>query len=179
MYCRSLCTVVYDVNNLIPVAIKETNNFANENNHAIEIIEQLNLKDDTIIIFDRKYYSKKFLKFLHERNIIPIFRMDIENNFVKKLKIDNTDELITSVEDIPFKIIKYIIKDSPEEYFIGTTKLEFSVDQIKELYWKRWNIEEFYKNLKHKMKGWFYNTSNKINYLSSIKAQHLGMFFLG
>ncbi len=156
------------------MAVKETNNFANENNHAVEILENLELKENTIIIFDRKYYSKNLLKFLNNKKIIPIFRLDITNNFSKKLIDEKMNEIITEVNGIKFKVIKYSIEGSEEDFFIGTTKIDLTIEDIKELYWKRWKIEEFYKNLKHKMKGWFYNTTTKNNYLGSIKAQHFG-----
>jgi len=175
LFCRSLCSTLYDVNNLIPIAVKETNNFANENYHAIELLEQIKLNDNTIIIFDRKYYSKQLLKYLNNRNIIPIFRMDIDNNMVKYLIKNNFNENIFTIENIKFKVVSYKIDN--EDYYIGTIKTELTIAEIQQLYWKRWSIEEFYKNLKHKMKGWFYNVKTKNNYIGAIKAQHIAYLF--
>ena len=175
LFCRSLCSTLYDVNNLVPIVVKETNNFANENYHAIELLEQIKLDDNTIIIFDRKYYSKQLLKYLYNKNIIPIFRMDIDNNMVKYLIKNNLNEYTFKPENIEFKVVKYNIDN--EEFFIGTTKTSLSITEIQQLYWKRWIIEEFYKNLKHKMKGWFYNVKTKNNYIGAIKAQHFAYLF--
>ena len=175
LYCRSLCTTIFDVNNLFPLALEETNNYANENNHIVEILNKINMNDNSTIIFDRKYYSIDLLKFLKNKNITPIFRLDISNNFVRKINEEDKNEIIEKVKDIDIKILKYTIEN--EFYYIATTNLNLTVNEIKEIYWKRWKVEEFYKTLKHKMKGWFYNKSNKINYLGALKAQQFGYLF--
>lgn len=177
LYCKSLATALYDPENLFSIAFKETNNFANENHHAISILDQITLEDYTIIIFDRKYYSVKFLQYLHNKKIIPIFRLDKDNKFSKKLIEEDKDSIISSVGGIPLKIIKYQPKCAIEDFFVATTKINYTNKEIEALYWKRWSIEESYKVLKHKMKGWFYNKNTKNNYISSIKSQHLGCLF--
>jgi hypothetical protein len=175
LYCRSLCTAIYNVNDLFPIALEESNNFANENNHIVEILNKIKLADGSTIIFDRKYYSKDLLVFLKEKNIIPLFRLDIDNLFVRKLNNENKNEIIEKVKEIDVKILKYTVDD--HDFYMLTTNLNLTIEKAKELYHKRWTIEEYYKVQKHKMKGWYYNKNNKENYLGALKNQHIGYLF--
>jgi hypothetical protein len=48
---------------------------------------------------------------------------------------------------------------------------------LEKLYWFRWAVEEFYKKLKHTMKGKFYNVSNDNIFKQSIYAQQFASLY--
>jgi IS4 transposase len=59
-------------------------------------------------------------------------------------------------KNIKNRIINYKINESEDEYYL-LTNLSYSIYELKELYWKRWQVEIHFKESK-------YNLSlNKIN----------------
>ena len=42
------------------------------------------------------------------------------------------------------RILKYRIKNSDEDYYI-LTNLNKSIDELKDLYWRRWRVEIHFK----------------------------------
>ena len=109
-----------------------------------------------IVIHDRGYFSYMVLYNLHKLNVYPIFRMKKSNQYVKQLlKSKSYDKTYTVYYDdntkIKLRIIKYTIDN--ETYYIGTTLLEtnFTIDVLKDLYKKRWSIEEYFKFIKYSM----------------------------
>lgn len=144
-YCKGLITSIYDVVNKFPVKIDVCKHL-NERKHIMELIDE-NIEKGSIIIFDRGYYSEELLIFLNQRGIIPIFRLCCSNIQSKELIKTNSNEIMTTIENINFKTIRYNINDN--DYFIGTTNTQLQINDLKNMYWLRWTIEEFYKKQKH------------------------------
>ena len=136
--------VVLDINN------SELNSF----------YAQLDISDKYLVyIFDRKYYSFKVLQMITNKNRGAIFRLSSTSNFYKKfVRAKSNDKLIYLLENkevdsrtkgaIRVRLIKYFIND--QLYVLCTTlrnKKKYSFEILKELYYKRWNVEKYYKIL--------------------------------
>jgi hypothetical protein len=113
------------------------------------------LKNGDVLLLDRGYYSKSLLFALYHKNVDCIFRLKKNFTFLKNLndKNDVDIQIKHQGETITFRLIKYEINvnNVNKTYFIGTTlinKNEFSYDDIKYLYKRRWSIEEYFKHAK-------------------------------
>ena len=144
----------------------------NERSHIMKMINEANfIKPGSIFIFDGGYYSKELLKFLLSKGIVPIFRLRYDLDICQKLDADKKeyDEII--VENNVMKLLKYNINN--ENFYILTSDTILLNDKLKNLYWFRWFIEEFYKKVKHVMKGFFYNVSSDNIFKQSIYSQQI------
>ena len=125
------------------------------------------LQENDIVIFDRGYFSYLLLNQCYEKKVHPIFRLqgNLGNKEIMEfIDSNNTDKVIEynpsvtvkheikkrgikiDCKPISMRLIKYKIND--ETYIIGTTLTDsnkYQPDLFKELYHKRWNIEELYK----------------------------------
>jgi len=66
------------------------------------------------------------------------------NDEITKIKIDN--KTITS------RIIKYTkpnINDEENEYFLLTSLRKTSIDELSDLYWRRWSVETDFRKCKY------------------------------
>ena len=140
-------------------------------NERQNFISQLNsLTERDVVIFDAGYYSEEMIKELNKRKIGYIFRLPITNNFSKRLLKSKDKDLmdifkISKKENINVRVIHYQLTksnelckvqtknlDNVENYFILTSlteKDEYSLEDIKNLYHKRWNVETYFRQLKY------------------------------
>jgi hypothetical protein len=119
--------------------------------------EQFNLfKKDDIVVHDRGYFSYNLLYKLHSINVYPIFRMKKNYNFVKDfIKSQTNDKIIeicnkeTNNTKIRLRLVKYKIEG--KLYILGTTLTgkKYNIPLLKDLYKKRWSIEEYFKSIKY------------------------------
>lgn len=152
----NLC--LYDVINNFPINII-LSDVGKKNNEAIilqqHIATQLQFYTNKCLICDRAYFSYKLFEYLHNNNIKFIIR-------VKKNIVEET------VKKYPFlRIIRNPpICDGGEEVIIATNILKLVIcdKEILEYYGKRWNIEEYFKHLKHNTKFQYITlqTKNKL-----------------
>ena len=159
-YCKGLFTGIIDTKTGIPFKTSVSNKL-NEIEHLKSMID--GIKKNTILVMDRGYYSYDLIDFLGKRNIYSIIRLKSSYMTVKYLNNNDLDEYIFTSKDkefigIDYKVVRYTINN--KKYYIGTTKIDLSRDTIKKYYWRRWEIEEFYKKLKHTLKGNFYDVSH-------------------
>lgn len=181
-YCKALMTVILDVVTKIPIAIEVTNEL-DERKHILSMLNVLK-KGDTIIM-DRGYYSDELIKECNRRGIFVLLRLKSSYNSVKYMLKNNLTEKIfdaTNEEDnktlnlgIDFKIKIYRIKE--KKYYVGTTNLQFSYQEIQDYYWCRWTVEEFFKKLKHNLRGWFYDVATKDALERNVQVQYFVVLF--
>jgi hypothetical protein len=94
--CESLLTVVYDINNKIPFCLNHTKKLS-EKQGFLGIIN--NFPVNSILIFDRGYFSEELKNILIEKKLKYIFRLRDESKYVTQLgnanclKFDN-DKII-------------------------------------------------------------------------------------
>ena len=109
------------------------------------------LKKNSIVILDRGYYSKHIYNLFITTQIHCIMRLKKDANknietFYKSNKTNDIIDIICDSKIIKMRLIKY--KISNIKYIIGTSLMNESLDYIKTLYHKRWNIELAFKRLK-------------------------------
>lgn len=124
----------------------------------------------TLYLMDRGYYSKDLLAFFiaKRQNFLFRLRKDTLKKYQKQctgdelrfsvslsdlsgnIKDDATLEFFSNQDPVVTLRMIRILLDSGEEEFLLTNIEEFKSHEFKDLYFKRWGIEENYKFLKHK-----------------------------
>lgn len=149
-YCKAYISCLFDINTKIPVNY----NLSIKNDERQSFKEQFKyLKKNDIVILDRGYYSDDLLISLEKINVKYIFRLPINLNIIKNL--DNLNEYIFEKNNIKQRLVKYIINN--QEYYLLTNLFNKTIDELKNNYWSRWEVEINFKKAK-------YNLSlNKLN----------------
>lgn len=124
------------------------------------------LKPNDVVVYDRGYYSYPMLYYHLERNIHPIFRIQLHANkiideFIASDQYDqvvnvcvskNTQSAIRKanpgivITALKLRLIKY--KAAGETYILGTTLIDkkaYPLKDFTDVYHSRWGIEELYK----------------------------------
>jgi hypothetical protein len=86
-----------------------------------------------------------------------------------KLGKSKLNDYTTILDGMYIRIVKYIIKE--KEYIIATNLFDYQYNIIKQLYFKRWSIEEFFKYVKHNFNFAYLNAKNDISIKKTIYAQ--------
>ncbi len=149
---RAMATVVYDVENDVIVESDIRNWKSAERTVAMELIERLEEKgiEDNLFLFDRGYPSVEMFNFLAEKHAKYLIR--VKNNKFHK-EIDNlTDEdKVITLEGCTEKlrVINVTLNTGETEKLITNIyDKDFTNNDFKELYFKRWGIETKYCQLK-------------------------------
>ena len=162
----SLSMGFFDVNNDIPIELE----FKGEEAKNKEVIMLQNYiltnKDklkNVIFVLDRAYCSYKFIDFCNKNQINYVVRFRNNCNNVSK-----NNRVITFNETI----YETVTNDNIDKHLIGNKKFlsvtlktknkytlitnlnvnDYNDEQIKNIYHQRWNIEVFFKILKHNFK---------------------------
>lgn len=176
---RALISGIYDVENHFFMNVQINRTDSNEINLAKEnIVEGNNIigKNKEILIFDRNYPSIEFFNWLEENEKKFVMRLssndyikerenmkskdeekNIEYTYARLNKIKKSNKLlyerIKDKKGIILRITKIEIDNKKEEYLISNlSKEEFSEKDLKEIYEKRWKIENSYNSIKNKLK---------------------------
>lgn len=171
---RARVSCILDVNSKLILTAKIASKKINENKLAIEHLNNLknrfNLKK-VITIYDRGYVSEELMlntiylesKFLIRlrKNIFAhkikrmslddgIIRININNNVLKKIKDEKVKNYAKQLERLEIRVVKVIL-DTGEVEILATNldENEFTSEELKELYSKRWSIETGYDRLKN------------------------------
>lgn len=128
------------------------------------------LKANDVVVYDRGYYSYPMLYYHLERNIHPIFRIQLHANkiideFIAGDQYDQVVDICVSkntqsairkadpgiiITPVKLRLLKY--KAAGETYILGTTLLDkqaYPLKDFPDVYHSRWGIEELYKISKH------------------------------
>jgi hypothetical protein len=112
----------------------------------LEKLVEMGLAEKSIILFDRGYPSAKLLKYLSENGFKYLMRVrrkfNIEIDRIKK------DEEIELPNGVVTRAVKLPLNDDFETLI---TNLDWTLDELFELYGKRWGIETDYNTLKNKI----------------------------
>lgn len=154
---RAKAAGVYDLENdmmLTSIIGKYT---TSERDLAIELIEklkQLGLKND-LILFDRGYPGKNFFNYLETAGVKYVIRLS--NMRDKQIKsAQESDQIIDYVVDqntpLKMRVVRFNL-DSGEEEVLATNLLDddLSLNEFKELYFRRWGIETKFDELKNRL----------------------------
>lgn len=155
---RAMMAELYDLENGLIVSSKISRYTSSERNLVKENIEKmLSYKHNHIknlILFDRGYPSLDLMLYLANKEIK--FLMRVSNSFLKEVnnaKSNDQDiEILRGKNRIKIRVIRIKLDNGEEEILITNLfQDELSIDEAKELYFKRWMIETKFDSLKNKL----------------------------
>lgn len=143
-FTMALASIVYDVLDDYIVHASFHRYLASERAAAIEHLknlEDLNIYHNSIVIFDRGYYSENMFRYCVAHNHLCLMRLKESYNLSKKCSGDIMTKLYGSVnkgtEDIDIRVIEVVLDDGTKEYLATNLfDTEITKDMFREL-WKR------------------------------------------
>ena len=151
---RAMVNVIYDIENDLIVESNICNWKTAERDVAIELITQLENKGfkNDLILFDRGYPSKKFISFLESKGIKYLMRIK-NKKFSTLFDNANENDQIINVnyegKTLVIRVINIILQTGEVEKLITNVyDKNYSNEDFRELYFKRWGIEVKYNQLK-------------------------------
>lgn len=158
-FTMGLGSIVYDVLDDYIVHASFQRYLASERSAALEHLhnlEDLNIYQNSVIIFDRGYYSEDMFRYCVEHQHLCLMRLKQNYNIAKKCFGDiitvlpgNTKD---GTENIKIRVIEVILNDGTKEY-LATNLFDSHISQqmFRELYFYRWPVETKYKELKSRL----------------------------
>lgn len=153
---RAQASALYDLENDMIIASKITHYRTGERAIAEELITELCKlsRHDDLLLFDRGYPSRDFIKFLEENHLKYLMR--VGGSFLKSVvnapKEDQVIEINYKGNSLKMRVLKFELNSGLIETLITNIFDEdFSVADFKELYFKRWGIEVKYNEIKNKL----------------------------
>lgn len=170
-YTQGLASIVYDVLEDYIVHASLNQYLASERAAAKEhlrILESLDIYENSVIIFDRGYYSDDMFTYCVDHNHYCVIRIKENLNLSKTaLKSNDITTTITvgdkkSPREIKVRVIKVVLPDGTNE-FLATNIFDKTItsDMFMELYFCRWPIEVKYKELKTRFQLEEFNGATK------------------
>ena len=150
VYSMALCSTLYDVLEDIIVDCSLHPDLYSERNAAIEHLNALHTLDpahQSIIIYDRGYYSEKIYRFFFNHNIFCLMRLKTSLVITRS---DSDDSVIMLSDSIPVRVISVVLDSGVTEY-LATNVMDPDIkpEMFKELYFLRWKLESKYNELKN------------------------------
>lgn len=158
-FTMGLASVVYDVLEDYIVHASFHRYLASERSAALEHLKQLeylNIYENSIVIFDRGYYSEAMFRYCVSHNHLCVMRLKEKINLCKNCNGDSIltlpGDVKTGTSDIKIRVIVVTLDDGTKEY-LATNIFDTSLtaDMFKELYFLRWPVETKYKELKSRL----------------------------
>lgn len=159
----ALCSTLYDVMEDMIIDCSLNPDLSSERSAALEhlnVFRSLDLADNSIIIYDRGYYSEKMYRFFAENNILCLMRLkenlvitrSESNDSIVMLSSNRTHSGTTGSDPIPVRIIRVVLDSGVTEY-LATNVMDPNItpEMFKELYFLRWKIESKYNELKNRL----------------------------
>jgi len=136
---------IYNVTYNYPVSMELVND-KDERGACIDFLKNTDKYKGCIFIFDRGFMDHKLFKFLDDKKINYICRIR-ENSII--IPENSNDEEVIDKHNNKMRIITYTIDKN--DYYLATNlfdKKEYTISQLKDLYHKRWRIDEHFKYMK-------------------------------
>ena len=158
-FTMGLGSIVYDVLDDYIVHASFQRYLASERSAALEHLhnlEDLNIYQNSVVIFDRGYYSEDMFCYCVEHQHLCLMRLKQNYNIAKKCSGDIITVLPGNekdgTEDIRIRVIEVILNDGTKEY-LATNLFDSHISQqmFRELYFYRWPVETKYKKLKSRL----------------------------
>lgn len=144
--CTPLISGLYNVTYNYPVTLDLVTH-TNERKAFMDL-NKTDLIKNSIFVFDRGYYDSSFFNQLTIMNIEFICRIKSNSSLIDHNKTDHmTTYKIDGNNNI--RIITYTINNN--NYYIATNLFDtdaYDIPKIKQLYFDRWSVEEYFKFLK-------------------------------
>lgn len=141
-----LGSIVYDVLDDYIAHASFQRHLASERSAALEHLhnlENLNLYQNSVIIFDRGYYSEDMFRYCVEHQHLCLMRLKQNYNIAKKCSGDIITVLPSNTKDgtgdIKIRVIEVTLDDGTKEY-LATNLFDSHISQqmFRELYFYRW-----------------------------------------
>lgn len=157
-YSQATASIIYDVLEDYIVHASINRFLCPERNAAMEHLNNLialDLFQDSVVVFDRGYYSERMFRFCVDHGITCLMRIKADSRPAKHC---NGDVLYTlpgnqekGTEAVTMRVVQVILDNGTKEY-LATTLFDpaFSVDMFRELYHLRWPVETKYLELKER-----------------------------
>lgn len=153
---RARACCIFDILNKIVIKSKIDIYKASERDMAKELILQM-IKSGTqseLILFDRGYPGAAFFSFLIENGVNFLMRAKVSfSNDIKNAK--KPDQIITikfGKATSKVRVLRFLLPSGIEEVLITSLfNEEYTTEDFKELYFKRWGIEIKFDELKNKL----------------------------
>lgn len=168
-YCKASFSLLYDVDNKLAIA----GSIDKKINERKSFIEHLlpHVPDNSIVLFDRGYYSDHLVKNMISKKLFFVIRMKNNDKTVQDMNRYNiNDHLKLTKNKHLIRIIRYKIED--EYYYLATNIMNESIEYFIDIYHKRWTIEEYFKTIKHTLNGMNFNSTD-INIIKQELYTHL------
>lgn len=154
-FTMGLASIVYDVLDDYIVHASFQRYLASERAAAMEhlkSLESLNIYHDSIVIFDRGYYSENFFRYCVEHGHLCLMRLKEGYHLAKKCSGDVLTFLPGNSKDIDVRVIEVTLDDGTKEY-LATNLFDPLITQamFQGLYFYRWPVETKYKELKSRL----------------------------
>ena len=156
-WSMALCSVIYDVCNDFIVHGLLKNYLGSERHAALQHckdLESLNLFDNSILIFDRGYYSEDMFRYFSEKGYLCVMRLRDKYKLSRQCTGDNVLVLYgdpkKETADINVRVISVKL-DGGETEYLATSVFDslLTAEDFRELYFMRWPIEQKYGELKN------------------------------
>jgi len=133
--------------------------------HDVKIIDELEIKQNAVYIFDRAYLDYRRLYFINAMNATFVIRAKknikfrrITSKDVSQIKFVKCDQSIkltgkASKKHYPEKLrrIKYYVEELDKTMIYLTNNFQLSSETVAELYKNRWRVEIFFKWIKQNL----------------------------
>jgi two-component sensor histidine kinase len=177
-YTTGLISIIYDVKHQVPLEYCLSSSLNERSLFYNQLIRLKTHGSNDIFIFDRGYYSFEMIDRLSNRFQNYIFRVKNNLKIIDSLVRSGRDELVFIKNQHPMRIVRYTINPKNDYQFIGQSdkiklKLKtlnvkgkdqtyylvtslvdsdkYPLSKLKELYHRRWSIEEYYKKIKRNL----------------------------
>ena len=149
--CTPLISGIYNVTYNYPVTLDLVKHH-DERKAFMDFVKNYDSIKNSIFVFDRGYYGNEFVYQLNAKNIDFICRIKKNSSLLVVDGVRTNDyKTILNINgtNIDMRIITYIIND--KNYYIATNLFnenDYNINKIKQLYFDRWSIEEYFKFMK-------------------------------
>ena len=158
-FSQALGSMVYDVMDDYIVHASINRFLSSERSAALEhlkTLEALDIYDDSIVIFDRGYYSEAMFRYCYKHGHLCVMRLKESIKIAKKCNGDCVFTLKGNQKegtgDIEVRVIEVTLDDGSKEYLATNLRDEnITASMFKELYFLRWPIERKYYELKEQL----------------------------
>lgn len=181
-FTQALGSMVYDVMDDYIVHASIHPFLASERAAALshlQTLESLGIYEDSIVVFDRGYYSEALFRYCVEHGHLCVMRLKESIKIAKKCRGDSRFSLkgnpIDGTDDIDIRVIEVTLDDGSKEYL--ATNLDdpaIKPYMFKELYFLRWPIECKYYELKEQLDIESFNGATST---SVVQEFYLNMLF--
>jgi hypothetical protein len=153
---RAMASCIYDIENNLIVKALITKCTDGERSVAIKLINSFkdHLTENDLFLFDRGYPSLDLFAFLIDAKVKFIIRTPI-NYYKSSIKTSVPDQIIELKRKgrvMRLRAIRFTLPSGEEELLITNIDDEaLGIEEFKTLYFKRWEIETKYDELKNKL----------------------------